>query len=64
MDKCRKKSNLNDGNGDPCAGHFRERIASACLLNVSDLSSEENFGAALPIGSEKSLLFLLGSHFT
>jgi hypothetical protein len=54
-------SNLNAGKGDPWAGHLSASIDPSCREKVSDLSSEENFGLALPIGSENVLLTKLPS---
>ncbi len=44
-------TNLNDGMGDPCAGHIRESIDPDSLTKVLLLESCENFGLAPPMGS-------------
>ncbi len=43
---------LNDGMGDPCAGQVRATPPPRTLLIPLMSRSEDNFGFALPIGSE------------
>ena len=51
-------SNLNDGNGDPCAG----QVSATEFLTFSSKATrfilEENFGMLLPTGSERERNFL------
>ena len=44
-------SNLNDGKGEPCAGHVKAIPDPEDFLNVKDSRIEENLGLAEPIGS-------------
>ena len=46
-------TNLKDGNGELCAGQTRVTAFSSCLVIPFELISSENFGFALPIGSEQ-----------
>ena len=43
---------LNAGSGKPCAGHIKAIEEDSEYAKDDVLSAEENFGLALPIGSE------------
>ena len=47
------KHYLNDGTGAPCAGHNNDTMSFSLLTKRLSLASEENLGAAPPIGSMK-----------
>ena len=47
------KHYLNDGTGAPCAGHNNDTMSFSFLTKRLSLASEENLGAAPPIGSMK-----------
>ena len=47
-----EKTHLNDGMGDPCAGHNNGELDPSILLKVKLSASCENLGLAPPIGSE------------
>ena len=49
--KKHKMMYLNPGMGDPCAGQSREIDVLASNSKEDVLSSVENFGLALPMGS-------------
>ncbi len=49
-------SNLNDGIGEPCAGHVRAIPDPDDFLKVKDSWLEENFGLVDPIGSTNRTL--------
>ena len=44
---------LNDGTGAPCAGHNNDTMSFSLLTKRLSLASEENLGAAPPMGSMK-----------
>ena len=46
------KSNLNDGNGDPCAGQVRANDFATRSSKATRFIFDENFGRLLPTGSE------------
>ena len=43
---------LKEGNGDPCAGQVNAKVCNAFSWYAARLDFEENFGIALPTGSE------------
>ena len=43
---------LNEGNGDPCAGHVNAKVCKAFSWYAARFDFEENFGSALPTGSK------------
>ena len=43
---------LNDGKGEACAGQVKAIPVPDVYRNVEDLEKEENFGAAVPMGSK------------
>ena len=45
------KGNLNEGIGEPCAGHDNPRALPSSRSKVVIFDSTENFGAEPPIGS-------------
>ena len=47
------KANLNDGNGDPCAGQVNATECSTFSSKATRFILEENFGMLLPTGSER-----------
>ena len=47
------KANLNDGNGDPCAGQVNATEFSTFSTKATRFILEENFGMLLPTGSER-----------
>ena len=47
------KHYLNDGTGAPCAGHNNDTMSFSLLTKRLSLASEENLGAAPPMGSMK-----------
>ena len=46
-------TNLKDGNGKPCAGQTSVTVFDSCLVIPFEFISSENFGFALPMGSEQ-----------
>ena len=54
MSYCPGVSNyyLNEGNGDPCAGHVNAKVCNAFSWYAARFDFEENFGSALPTGSK------------
>ena len=63
-------TNLYAGSEEPCAAHNKDRVTLIGLTKLKLFVSWENFGAALPIGSENCilscnffLLFIIGCEF-
>ena len=47
-----KDSCLNEGTGDPCAGHERLNETSASVKSMEPFDTPANFGEDPPIGSK------------
>ena len=52
-------ANLNDGNGDPCAGQVKPTEFCTFSSKATRFSLDENFGILLPTGSKNIKGFLI-----